>query len=125
MGFVLHPTSYVFHFLPILSPISFNFWLSVLEHGSTEHREMAIQHLLSGLLEYAINEQGSKSISKALKEGGKDTLNRIIKRMCEPAKRFVSVLITLRLLVFRVNLVSPALAGPSSSISPCPSLVAS
>ncbi|KIM82223.1 hypothetical protein PILCRDRAFT_785661 [Piloderma croceum F 1598] len=58
----------------------------LLEHGSTEHREMAIQHLLSGLIEYAINEQGSKSILKALKEGGKDTLNRIIKRMCEPAK---------------------------------------
>jgi len=48
---------------------------------------MTIQHLLSGLLEYATNEQGSKSISKALKEGGKDTLNRIIARMCEPAKR--------------------------------------
>jgi pumilio RNA-binding family len=62
----------------------------VLEHGSMEHREMALQHLLSGLLEYATNEQGSKSVAKALKDGGKDTLNRIIQRMCEPAKGFVS-----------------------------------
>lgn len=51
---------------------------------------MALQHLLSGLLEYATNEQGSKSVSKALKDGGKDVLDSIIKRMCEPAKRFVS-----------------------------------
>lgn len=47
---------------------------------------MALDHLLDGLLEYATNEQGSKSVTKALKEGGQDTLNRIIKRMCEPAK---------------------------------------
>jgi pumilio RNA-binding family len=51
---------------------------------------MALQHLLSGLLEYATNEQGSKSVSKALKDGGKDTLDRIVQRMCEPAKRFVA-----------------------------------
>jgi len=95
MGLILHSTSYVFHFFLILPPISFNFWLSVLEHGSTEHREMSIRHLLSDLLEYAINEQGSKSISKAIKEGGKNALDRIIKRMCEPAKKFVSVLTTL------------------------------
>ena len=50
---------------------------------------MALEHILSGLLEYATNEQGIKSITKALKEGGKDTLDRIIKRMCEPAKRCV------------------------------------
>ncbi|RPD82853.1 ARM repeat-containing protein [Lentinus tigrinus ALCF2SS1-7] len=58
----------------------------ILEHGSPRHREMALEHILSGLLEYATNEQGIKSITKALKEGGKDTLDRIIKRMCEPAK---------------------------------------
>jgi pumilio RNA-binding family len=51
---------------------------------------MALQHLLSGLLEYATNEQGSKSVAKALKDGGKDTLNRIIQRMCEPTKGFIS-----------------------------------
>ena len=62
----------------------------VLEHGSPRHRDLALDHLLSGLLEYATSEQGIKSITKALKEGGKDTLDRIIKRMCEPAKRFVA-----------------------------------
>ncbi|TFK90063.1 ARM repeat-containing protein [Polyporus arcularius HHB13444] len=58
----------------------------ILEHGSPRHREMALEHILGGLLDYATNEQGIKSITKALKEGGKDTLDRIIKRMCEPAK---------------------------------------
>ncbi|CDO73391.1 hypothetical protein BN946_scf185013.g25 [Trametes cinnabarina] len=58
----------------------------ILEHGSQRHREMALAHLLAGLLEYATNEQGIKSITKALKEGGKETLDQIIKRMCEPAK---------------------------------------
>jgi len=47
---------------------------------------MTLDHLLAGLLEYASNEQGAKSVTKALKEGGKETLNKIIKRMCEPAK---------------------------------------
>ena len=58
----------------------------VLEHGSKQHRDMALDHLLAGLLEYATNEQGVKSVTKALKEGGKETLDKIIKRMCEPAK---------------------------------------
>ncbi|KAH8094749.1 ARM repeat-containing protein [Cristinia sonorae] len=58
----------------------------ILEHGSNKHRSMALDHLVSGLLEYATSEQGAKSVTKALKEGGKDTLVRIIKRMCEPAK---------------------------------------
>ncbi|KAI0640145.1 ARM repeat-containing protein [Trametes polyzona] len=58
----------------------------ILEHGSQRHRDMAMGHLLTGLLEYATNEQGIKSITKALKEGGKDTLDRVIRRMCEPAK---------------------------------------
>lgn len=58
----------------------------ILEHGSAKHRKMALDHLVSGLLEYATNEQGAKSVTKALKEGGKETLDRIITRMCEPAK---------------------------------------
>lgn len=61
----------------------------MLEHGSAEHRERALEHLLLGLLEYSISEQGAKSVVKALKEGGKNSLDRIVKRMCEPAKRFV------------------------------------
>lgn len=58
----------------------------ILEHGLAKHKRMALDHLLSGLLEYATNEQGAKSVTKVLKEGGKDTLDQIIKRMCEPAK---------------------------------------
>ncbi|KAL0952147.1 hypothetical protein HGRIS_008764 [Hohenbuehelia grisea] len=58
----------------------------ILEHGSDKHRLMTLDHLLNGLLEYATNEQGAKSVTKALKEGGKDTLDRVVQRMCEPAK---------------------------------------
>ncbi|KAK7002347.1 armadillo-type protein [Favolaschia claudopus] len=58
----------------------------ILEHGSEKHRQMALEHLLTGLLEFATNEQGSKSVVKALKEGGKETLDRVVGRMCEPAK---------------------------------------
>lgn len=47
---------------------------------------MALDHLLAGLLEYATNEQGVKSVTKALKEGGQETLDKIIKRMCDPPK---------------------------------------
>ncbi len=64
--------------------------IEVLEHGSAKHRNLALEHLISGLLEYATSEQGAKSVTKALKEGGKDTLDRIIKRMCEPAKGYVT-----------------------------------
>ncbi|KAJ7111084.1 hypothetical protein C8R44DRAFT_856789 [Mycena epipterygia] len=58
----------------------------VLEHGLDKYRQMALEHLLAGLLEYATNEQGSKSVVKARKVGGKDTLDRGVQRMCEPAK---------------------------------------
>jgi pumilio RNA-binding family len=47
---------------------------------------MTLDHLLCGLLELATNEQGSKSVTKALKEGGIETLDRVVRRMCEPAK---------------------------------------
>ncbi|EIN14314.1 ARM repeat-containing protein [Punctularia strigosozonata HHB-11173 SS5] len=58
----------------------------ILEHGSPKHRTMTIEHLLAGLLEYATHEQGAKSVNKALKEGGKDALDRIVQRMADPAK---------------------------------------
>ncbi|KAL1752153.1 armadillo-type protein [Schizophyllum commune] len=82
---ILHQGSTIF------SEVCKNQWGSycvqhILEHGSDKHRQMTLDHLTTGLLEYATNEQGSKSVTKALKEGGKDTLDRIIKRMCEPAK---------------------------------------
>ncbi|KAF8890077.1 armadillo-type protein [Infundibulicybe gibba] len=60
----------------------------ILEHGSERHRQMTLEHLLNGLLEFATSEQGSKSVTKALKEGGKETLDRVVKRMCEPAKTY-------------------------------------
>lgn len=85
MGLLLHPAQYVFDLLPLIEGLTA---CTVLEHGSQRHRDLALEHLLGGLLEYATNEQGIKSITKALKEGGKDSLDRIIKRMCEPAKRY-------------------------------------
>ena len=71
-----------------------NWRILVLEHGSEKHRKLTLDHLVDGLLEFATNEQGSKSITKALKEGGKGTLDNIIKRMCEPAKGYVQIVAT-------------------------------
>ena len=47
---------------------------------------MCLDHLIADLLDYATNEQGFKSVTKAFKETGPETLARIVKRMCEPAK---------------------------------------
>ncbi|KAJ7266037.1 armadillo-type protein [Mycena rebaudengoi] len=58
----------------------------ILEHGLEKHRQMALEHLLTGLLGFATSEQGSKSVVKTLKEGGKETLDRVVQRMYEPAK---------------------------------------
>jgi hypothetical protein len=63
-------------------------FIPVLEHGSEKHRMMTLDHLLEGLLEFAINEQGAKSVTKALKEGGMETLDKVVRRMCEPAKGY-------------------------------------
>lgn len=49
-----------------------------------------MDHLVTGLLEFATNEQGSKSVTKALKEGGKETLDRFVKRMAESTKGYGS-----------------------------------
>ncbi|KAI0275294.1 armadillo-type protein [Gloeopeniophorella convolvens] len=75
----------------VFSEVAKNQWGSyciqhILEHGSNKHRQMALDHLIAGLLEFATNEQGSKSVTKALKEGGKDTLDRFVKRMAESTK---------------------------------------
>jgi hypothetical protein len=56
---------------------------------SENNRQIALDHLLTGLLKFAMNEQGSKSVVKALKEGGKEMLERVVQHMCEPAKGFV------------------------------------
>lgn len=58
----------------------------ILEHGSQKHRQMCFDHLMNDLLDFATNEQGFKSVMRAFKEAGPDTLDRIVKRMCEPAK---------------------------------------
>ncbi|KLO20091.1 ARM repeat-containing protein [Schizopora paradoxa] len=55
----------------------------ILEHGSEKHRELALDHLLAGLLEFSTNEQGFKSITKALKEGNKATYDKFVNRMRE------------------------------------------
>lgn len=75
----------------VFSEVAKNQWGSyciqhILEHGSADHRRMALDHIVAGLLEYATNEQGSKSVTKALKEGGKETLDRVVKRMAESSK---------------------------------------
>ena len=54
-----------------------------MEHGSFKHRNMALSHIIYSLLDLTTHEQGFKSVSKALKEGGKDTMDRIISRMRE------------------------------------------
>ncbi|KAG5220205.1 ARM repeat-containing protein [Salix suchowensis] len=59
----------------------------ILEHGSDNHRQMTLDHLISSLLEFSTNEQGAKSVTKALKEGGKDTVDKFIKRMCDKEQR--------------------------------------
>ena len=61
----------------------------VLEHSSMQHRQQTVDHLAEGLLEYATHEQASKCVTKALKEGGKEVVDKVVKRMCEPAKGYV------------------------------------
>ena len=92
---------------------------------------MALEHLISGLLDFATNEQGSKSVTKALKEGGKDTLNRIVKRMAEPAKGGRrAIIVDLALSVTGSQLIAAVLPGvrvsaymsSSRSYTPCRSI---
>jgi pumilio RNA-binding family len=47
---------------------------------------MVMDLIIEDLLDYATNEQASKSVNKALKEGGQDITDRFVKRMAEPAK---------------------------------------
>ena len=53
------------------------------------HCQQTVDHLMEGLLEYATHEQASKSVRKVLKEGGKEVVDKVVKRMCEPAKGYV------------------------------------
>ncbi|KAJ7879330.1 hypothetical protein B0H13DRAFT_2346152 [Mycena leptocephala] len=45
--------------------------------GAENRRQIALDHLLTDLLKFAMNEQGSKSVVKVLKEGGKEMLERV------------------------------------------------
>ncbi|SJL04234.1 uncharacterized protein ARMOST_07595 [Armillaria ostoyae] len=81
----------------------------ILEHRSDKHRQLTLDHLITGLLEYATNEQGYKSVTKALKEGGQDTLDKVVKRMCEPVKTYGLILLSL----------SPAGTYVLNSLGPC------
>ncbi|KAI6012746.1 ARM repeat-containing protein [Pisolithus orientalis] len=58
----------------------------ILEHGSQKHRQMCLDHLINDLLDFATNEQGFKSVTRAFKEADSETTARMVKRMCEPAK---------------------------------------
>ncbi|KAJ7897532.1 hypothetical protein B0H13DRAFT_2337868 [Mycena leptocephala] len=51
-----------------------------------KHRQMALEHLLPGLLEFATTEQDSQNALTILKEGRKEMIDRVVQRMCEPAK---------------------------------------
>ncbi|KAJ7889405.1 hypothetical protein B0H13DRAFT_2341527 [Mycena leptocephala] len=53
---------------------------------SEKHRQMALEHLLPGLLEFATNEQDSQNALTTLKEGRKEMIDRVVQCMCEPAK---------------------------------------
>jgi hypothetical protein len=70
---------------------------------------MALDHLIAGLLEFATNEQGSKSVTKALKEGGKETLDRFVKRMAESTKGYGCTSTVLHTATYKVT----GAAGPS------------
>jgi hypothetical protein len=83
MGVILYSAQFVH---PVIVSSIFIDCLIVLEHGSATHQKMALDHLIAGLLDFATNEQGAKSITKAIKEGGKDTSDTIITRMCEQSK---------------------------------------
>lgn len=77
----------------------------VLEHGSPKHKELALSHLLMGLLEFATSEQGFKSVAKALKEGGRDALNKFVDRMRESPAGLVMIRIYLIISNYTLTLV--------------------
>ncbi|KAJ7809880.1 hypothetical protein B0H13DRAFT_2384953 [Mycena leptocephala] len=53
---------------------------------SEKHRQMVLEHLLPGLLEFATNEQDRQNALTTLKEGRKEMIDRVVQRMCEPVK---------------------------------------
>jgi hypothetical protein len=47
--------------------------------GSDKNRQITLEHVLPVLLDFATNEQGSQSAVKTLKEGGKETLDYVMR----------------------------------------------
>ena len=58
----------------------------VVENGSEKQKGMTLDHLLEGLLDFATNEEGAKFVTKVLQGGGIDMLDKVVRRICEPAK---------------------------------------
>ncbi|KZT42604.1 ARM repeat-containing protein [Sistotremastrum suecicum HHB10207 ss-3] len=58
----------------------------LLELGSPRHRAAALELLLSGLLDYATSEHGVKAVLKAIKEGDAEVLEKVVARLCQPAR---------------------------------------
>jgi hypothetical protein len=48
-------------------------------HRSDKHRRRTLEHVLPALLDFTTNEQGSQSAVKTLKEGGKETLDCVMR----------------------------------------------
>ena len=70
---------------------SFGAWrVTVLEHGSEKYRQVIVDHLINGLLDYATHEQGYKSVTKALEHGAKDMFDRVVNKICEVGKVYTS-----------------------------------
>ncbi|THH05228.1 hypothetical protein EW145_g4950 [Phellinidium pouzarii] len=99
----------------VFSDVTKNQWGSyciqhILEHGSPKHRDLALSLLLSGLLEFSTNEQGFKSVTKALKEGGKDALDKFVNRMREsPAGGRRAIIVDLALSTTGSQLIASTL----------------
>ncbi|KAJ7713801.1 armadillo-type protein [Mycena metata] len=61
----------------------------ILEHRSKKYRQLVLEHLLT----ITTSQQGSKSVVKPFEEGRKETLDHVVERMCEPARRARRVMI--------------------------------
>ncbi|KAI6154223.1 ARM repeat-containing protein [Pisolithus tinctorius] len=81
----------------------------ILEHGSQKHRQMCLDHLINDLLDFATNEQGFKSVTRAFKEADSETTARMVKRMCEPAKGGRAMIVDLALSVTGSQLIASIL----------------
>jgi hypothetical protein len=82
-SYCIQHSSFPVYLILKVDPVLRFLCLLVLEHGLEKHREVALSHLLTCLLDLATSEQGFKSVTKALKEGGKDTLDKFVRRMRE------------------------------------------